>query len=98
MANFVPNISDNNHFSPNNNNNFQLFEMIRLNHFVDFQIILKNQNNNLEMLDEYSNTPLLFACYMGRYLFVKLLCESGANFNRINIYGNKSNYFFIHQK
>lgn len=43
----------------------------------------------IEQLDDCSNTPVLYACYLGRQRFVKLLVEAGANFNRINIYGER---------
>lgn len=41
----------------------------------------------LEYLDRFENTPLLVAAYLGRPECVRILLQHGANFKRINVYG-----------
>lgn len=66
----------------------KLFEQIEQGDFVGMVEMLSKSKIGLEHLDENANSPFLYACYLGRYPFVKYLVECGANIERINIFGN----------
>lgn len=66
----------------------KLFAQIEQTNFSGFVETLSKSNMGLEYLDENSNSPVLYACYFGRYPFVKYLVEFGANYKRINVFGN----------
>lgn len=65
----------------------KLFEYIERQNFNGMDQMLSKSQIGLEHLDDFSNTPFLFACYLGRYPFVKYLAECGANILRINVLG-----------
>lgn len=70
----------------------KLFEQIEQGDFVGMVKMLSKSKIWLEHLDENANSPFLYACYLGRYPFVKYLTECGANLQRINVFGN---FFFV---
>lgn len=47
-----------------------------------------SSKSGLEYLDRFENTPLLVAAYLGRADLVRILLQHGANYKRINLYGN----------
>lgn len=66
----------------------QIIECINRNNFNGLIDFLSKTNVGLDYLDEFANTPFLYACYLGRCHFVKFLSDCGANVQRINIYGS----------
>lgn len=66
----------------------RLFAYIAMQNFDGMVEMLSESKIGLEYLDENANTPFLFACYLGRFLFVKFLASRGANIKRINVFGN----------
>lgn len=64
-----------------------VFGFILRNDLVGLQTALKQFPDTIEYIDQYSNTPLLYACYYGRSQIVSYLLAIGANHQRINIFG-----------
>lgn len=71
----------------------RLFKFIAEQNFAGIEGMLSKSNVGLEHLDEISNTPFLYACYLGRYPFVKYLHKRGADIMRINVFGNLLVFF-----
>lgn len=70
----------------------KLFAHIAAQNFDGMVGMLSQSLIGLEYLDENANTPFLFACYLGRFLYVKFLVSRGANIKRINVFGNSIKY------
>lgn len=65
----------------------QVLEAVGRNDLLGLQLMLDKCPHALECIDEYSNTPLLLACYRGYERIVAHLLKCGADFKRINIFG-----------
>lgn len=65
-----------------------IFELVSHNNLADLETILKQFPHVLESTDLFSNTPLLYACFCGKSDLVSYLLAEGANYKRINIFGN----------
>lgn len=73
---------------PHTSAGVNLFKFIAQQNFVGMQQVLAESKGGLEQLDENSNTPFLYACFLGQYRFVRHLHKCGANIMRINVFGN----------
>lgn len=69
-----------------------LFECIAQNDLTRLQSFLEKYPDAIECLDAYSNTPLLYACFRGFSEIVMYLLACGADYKRINIFGNFLNF------
>lgn len=65
----------------------QIMEAVKRNDLFSLQLVLDKFPHALECIDEYSNTPLLLACYRGYDRIVAHLLKCGADYKRINIFG-----------
>lgn len=74
--------------------NHLIFECIARNDLQNLEHLLLLDGNAIECLDDFSNTPLLYACYFGRHRLVNFLLAKGADFKRINIFGKPLGCFF----
>lgn len=75
----------------NYNSNFDdesVFKCIAQNNFTLLKNVIKMYPESIECLDDYSNTPLLYACYRGSSRIAGYLLARGADYMRINIFGN----------
>lgn len=67
--------------------NHFIFDCIARNDLQNLEHLLLLDGNAIECLDEFSNTPLLYACFYGRHRVVNYLLAKGADYKRINIFG-----------
>lgn len=67
--------------------NHLIFECIARNDLRNLEQLLSLDGNAIECLDDFSNTPLLYACYCGRHRAVNYLLAKNADYKRINIFG-----------
>lgn len=65
----------------------QMLESVKRNDLFSLHFILDKYPFTLECVDEYSNTPLLLACYRGYDRIVAHLLKCGAEHRRINVFG-----------
>lgn len=70
-----------------------VFGYILRNDLIGLETVLNKFPDALEYNDRFSNTPLLYACYCGRSEIVGYLLASGANHQRINVFGK---YLTVH--
>lgn len=69
-------------FRNKENNNEQLFNLIRTNEPRDIEDLLKNNSNiNINQKNQHGSTPLILATYSGHLKIVKILIENGADIN-----------------
>lgn len=72
--------------------NHLIFECIERNDLTTLKHLLSFDDAQfLECLDDFSNTPFLYACHLGRYRIAAYLLAHGADYKRINIFGKKKN-------
>ncbi|XP_037956647.1 DNA replication inhibitor plutonium [Teleopsis dalmanni] len=68
-------------------------DMVAKNDLLGLQAFCNVARNNpvqLDVLDEYSNTPLLKACYLGSLVCAKMLLQAGADIQVINSMGQNA--------
>lgn len=64
-----------------------IFDLIGHNDLQGLQMVLNEHPDAIETMDRYLNTPLLYACHLGRNRIVGYLLRIGANFGQLNIFG-----------
>lgn len=67
-----------------------VFTLILQNDLAKLRSVLNIRPDALESIDQYSNTPLLYASYRGRSQLTRYLLAIGANPKRINVFGKYS--------
>ncbi len=78
----IPDFSKPIKFRRKENNEEQLFNLIRSNEPRDIEDLLKNNSNiNINQKNKHGSTPLILATYSGYLKIVKILIENGADIN-----------------
>ncbi|XP_037917112.1 DNA replication inhibitor plutonium isoform X2 [Hermetia illucens] len=65
-----------------------MFSLVYVNKVRALQSAIPMQD--LEMVDDYGNTPLLMACFLGRDQCVEILVQSGASLKAMNYFGQNA--------
>ncbi|XP_030388508.1 DNA replication inhibitor plutonium [Scaptodrosophila lebanonensis] len=74
-------------------NDCDAFSCVDQDDIVSLRIIctlVGNSRYNIEALDRFGNTPLLYACYLGRFECARTLLEFRANIYAINYFGQNA--------
>lgn len=68
----------------------QMLECIRQAQPNSLKSLLGESTVGIEYKDQYANTPLLLACLMGFCDCLRVLIQYGANYRRINLFGQNA--------